>query len=73
MKKNIRHLGNAIVKAKEKLENIAKKKGISENFGQKEVEKLRDTYIDSTDYSSEMSHAEAQIDSFESWCANYSL
>lgn len=49
-----------IDKLKNKLINIAKTKGIYENFGQKEVSYLEDKY----GYTPEVA-------SFDEWCMNY--
>ncbi len=46
-------------------------KGAYENFGQKEVRKLEDKYIDSSDYSNEMNVARDIIGIFDNWCSSY--
>lgn len=60
-----------IQKEKTKLINYATKKGIYENFGQKEVDKLRDAYIDISKYTDEMNQMRELIKSFDAWCMNY--
>ena len=61
----------AISRERTKLIKIAKSKGLYENFGQKEVRKLEDKYIDSSDYSEEMNKNRRLIQMFEEWCMNY--
>ena len=48
------NIEKALTKEQNKLSEIAKTKGLYENFGQKEVRKLEDKYIDMSDYSEEM-------------------
>lgn len=64
-------LNNALTKEQNKLITKAKLKGIYENFGQKEVRKLKDKFIDCSDYSEEMNEARRLIDLFNDWCMNY--
>jgi hypothetical protein len=64
-------IGKEIVKAKSRLIAIAKTKGISENFGQKEVRKLEERFIDQTDYSMGMNRYRIALQEFEDWCMNY--
>lgn len=56
-------LETAIEKAKKSLIAKANKKGIYENFGQKEARKLADDF---GGYSQEVA-------SFEEWCENYEI
>jgi hypothetical protein len=58
-------------KTKTKLINRCKKKGIYENFGQREVMILQDTYIDISDYSPEMNNIRGAIDKFYDWTVSY--
>ena len=60
-----------IKKYKKQLEAKWKSKGGYENFGQKEVRKLRDKYIDRSDYSDEMKQIENTILLFDEWAMNY--
>jgi hypothetical protein len=46
-------------------------KGLYENFGQKEVRKLEDKFIDCSDYSKEMNKNRRLIQMFDEWCMNY--
>ena len=62
-----------INRKKRQLMAKAKKRGIYENFGQKEVSKLKDKwhYYDLI-YGSELERSiAALIDSFDNWCMNY--
>lgn len=61
----------AISRERTKLIKIAKSKGLYENFGQKEVRKLEDKYINLSDYSNEMNNNRKLIQSFDEWCMNY--
>jgi hypothetical protein len=47
------------------------KNGLYENFGQHEVRKLKDTYIDISDYSREMNAKRDALRRFDNWCMNY--
>ena len=64
-------LDKAIAFAKKRLIDKANTEGICENFGQDEVRKLRDIYIDITDYSPKMNDIRSQIDAFDNWCMTY--
>jgi len=48
-----------------------KTKGLYENFGQKEVRKIEDKFIDTSCYSDEMTHKRDIIRMFDEWCMNY--
>lgn len=61
----------ALTKEQNKLIKIAKTKGLYENFGQKEVAKLEDKFIDSSDYSEQMNKNRRLIGIFDEWCMNY--
>lgn len=61
----------AITKEQNKLIQIAKKKGLYENFGQKEVRKLEEKFINHSDYSQEMNKNRKLIKLFDDWCMNY--
>ena len=64
-------INKAIAKEKNKLIKRAKTKGLYENFGQKEVGKLEDKYIDTSDYSDEMNNNRDLIQMFNEWCSTY--
>ncbi len=55
-------MNKSIERAKTKLISIAKQKGITENFGQTEVNRLEGKY----GYTNE-------IQSFDNWCMNFDL
>jgi len=69
------------MKSKQLISEIKKKKnmlikrwetkGAYENFGQKEVGKLQDKYIDSSKYTDEMNEVRILIQKFNEWCMNY--
>ena len=71
MLKKLKHLPSAITKAKKMLENRAKKKGLTENFGRTQVHRLTSDYIDTSSYSEEMNDARDKIYDFNNWCMNY--
>jgi len=57
-----------IEKYKKSLFQKAKKKGLYENFGQKEVRKLEDKYKCNTDYSDKGRETWKKIREFDTWC-----
>ena len=59
-----------IIKAKKKLITYAKRYGIHENFGQKEIRKLNDLY-----FGYEWQHQEInqELESFREWCYTFDL
>jgi len=65
------NLRAAISKSKKQLENRTKKNGIYENFGQKEILRLEDTYINCSDYSERMNTNRAMLQNLNTWCMNY--
>lgn len=65
------NINKAITKEQNKLIKIAKSKGLYENFGQKEVRKLEDKFIDISDYTDEMNKKRRLIELFNEWCMNY--
>ena len=58
-----------IEKQKAKLIAKAMKKGIYENFSQKEVRKLEDKHL--TYYSEDMNAKRREIEGFDDWCMDY--
>ena len=48
------NIGKAIKTTQNKLIKIAKRKGIYEDFGQKEISKLENKYIDISNYTNDM-------------------
>lgn len=61
----------AIAKEKSKLEKFAKVHGVWQDFGQKEINKITDKFINSSDYSPTMNASRKQIEVFSDWCENY--
>jgi hypothetical protein len=68
-------LEKAIQKEKQKLINKAKKKGLYENFGQKEVSKLEDTFnYRQLVYGTPEERDQADlIRLFSNWCSHFDL
>ena len=63
--KNINQLKKDILKFKKSLISKAKKKGIYEDFGQKEVHKMNEKY---DFWNGEVSYL---IQEFDKWCINF--
>jgi hypothetical protein len=61
----------AIRRTKSILITKVKAKGMYENFGQEEIRKIKDRFIDITDYSEEMNKVRSEICLFENWCMTY--
>jgi hypothetical protein len=64
-------LDKALTREQNKLIKRAADKGLYENFGQKEVRKLEDKFIDISDYTSEMNTKRRLIQIFDDWCMSY--
>ena len=64
-------IDTALNNEQKKLIKKAKSKGLFENFGQKEVRKLEDKFINIFDYSEEMNKNRRLIQMFDEWCMNY--
>ena len=64
-------LTREIIAIKRKLVEDVKKNGLYENFGQKEVRRLRDKYTDPSRYDEGMRYRRALIIAFNNWCINY--
>ena len=72
--KNIAFLQRAIRFAEDRLIKKADKKAdVWENFGQDEVRKLEDAYIDSSVYTEAMNRGRDRINAFSHWCGTYSV
>lgn len=67
----IMKIDRALTREQNKLIKIAKITGLYENFGQKEVRKLEDKFIDLSDYSEEMNKNRRLIQMFDEWCMSY--
>jgi len=68
---NCKKIETAISRAKKALIKVAQTTGIYENFGQDEVRKITDKFIDLSDYTIEMNKKRAALQSFDHWCSNY--
>lgn len=68
---SIKQLSNAISKTKKALITKASKNGLYENFGQKEVGKLEEKYIDICLYSQDENAKRHMINNFNNWCMDY--
>jgi hypothetical protein len=68
----ITKLEKEIEKTKNSLLIKAKKNGLYENFGQVEIRKLKDKFINSTSYTNEMNIIRKLLDNFDYWCGNVS-
>lgn len=64
-------IDKALTIEQNKLIKIAQKKGLYENFGEKEVRKLQNKFINDSDYSQDMNKKRRLIQLFENWCMNY--
>ena len=65
-------LHKAISKEQDKLINKVRTHGLYENFGQREVRKLEDRFINNSSYTDEMNMNRLLIEGFNEWCMNYS-
>ena len=61
----------AIKHEQNKLIAYANKKGIYENFGQTEVRKIKDQYINISSYTDDMNNNRNLLQSFDNWCMTY--
>jgi hypothetical protein len=68
----ITKLEKEIEKTKNSLLIKAKKNGLYENFGQVEIKKLKDKFINSSCYTNEMNIIRKLIDNFDYFCSNVS-
>jgi len=68
----ITKLEKEIEKTKNSLLIKAKKNGLYENFGQVEIKKLKDKFINSSSYTNEMNIIRKLIDDFDYFCSNVS-
>lgn len=71
---SINELNNAIARAQAKLTKQAKSKGISENFGQKEIRAINDKYIHLGSFTGFAMHpVNKAILDFEIWVDRFEL
>jgi hypothetical protein len=59
--------------AKRKLIKKAERKGLYENFGQKEVRELEDKYTRMTDFHYERQLILKALERFSTWCSHYTI
>jgi hypothetical protein len=64
-------LQTEINNTKQKLINKVKRSGLYENFGQKELRKLEDKYINLGDYTDEMNENRQLLKNFDEWAQTY--
>ena len=71
---NLMNINTQIIKAKQRLIQKAKSKGICENFGQNEVRTLEEKYCDAQ-FSREDRQKEVwlKIRDFDNWCSRFDL
>jgi len=69
--KELVNLGKEAKKIKTSLIKKWKSKGGYENFGQKEIKKLEDKYIDISDYSADMKVIRQTIQALDDWAMQY--
>lgn len=60
-----------INRLKKNLIDKAKKRGLYENFGQREVGQLREKYIDYESFSKDDGQVWSLISKFNNWCMNF--
>jgi hypothetical protein len=65
------NIERVITREQDKLIKKAKTKGLYEDFGQREVRKLEEKFIDTSDYSEEMNENRRLIQMFNEWCMHY--
>lgn len=68
---NCKKIDTAINRAKKMLIAKVNNGGLYENFGQDEVRKIKDKFIDYCDYSAEMNNKRKKIEIFNNWCMEY--
>ncbi len=68
----LKKLEKEIEKTKNSLLIKAKKNGLYENFGQVEIRKLKDKFINFASYTNEMNMIRKLLDNFDYWCGNVS-
>lgn len=68
---NCKKIGTAIDRAKKMLIKRVEKKGIYENFGQREVREIADAFINISSYTDEENSKRDKLKSFDKWCMHY--
>lgn len=67
----MKKIETAIKQAKRRLMAETKSDGLYENFGETEIRKLKDEFVDLTDYSEDMNKIRREIAVFEKWCLTF--
>ena len=70
---NCKKIETAINRAEKVLIKRAKSKGLYENFGQEEIREIKDKFINSSDYSSDMNNNRDMLQGFANWCRNVGI
>jgi len=70
---NCKQIHTAINRAEKVLVKRAKSKGLYENFGQDEIREIKDKFINSSDYSSDMNNNRDLLQGFANWCRNVGI
>lgn len=70
---NCKNIETAIRRAEKALIAEAKKNGIYENFGQKEVRAIKDKFINISVYNSEMNRKRDLLQGFSKWCSTLTI
>ena len=65
------NLKKAIEKTRARLIKKVERDGLYENFGQKEVMKLKDEYIDGSSFTDEMNNKRKLLQDFDNWSMTY--
>lgn len=68
---NCKRIATAINRATKGLINKADHGGLYENFGQVEVRRIKDKFIDTSDYSEDMNNNREELFVFSHWCSDY--
>lgn len=69
----IKKLKTAIEKSKKQLTEKARKRGLYENFGEKETRELKDKFINLSSFTSEMNEKRQLISNFDNWAMNFDV
>lgn len=67
----MKKLIKAVEKTKSQLVAKVQRRGLYENFGQNEVKKLQEKFINISSYTDEMNKARELIQDFNEWCMTY--
>jgi hypothetical protein len=70
---NCKNIQTAIRRAEKALISEAKKSGLYEDFGQKEVRMIQDKFVNISVYNEEMNRKRDLLQSFSKWCSTLTL